>query len=63
MCGWCVAPTLWHDGPFIESPQCSYGCEVNVVRVYLCLEEGVGHVHLTEYFSLSAISDYIIYVG
>ena len=63
MCGWCIAPTLWHYGPFVESPQCSYGCEVNVVGVYSGLEEEVGHVHLAKYFSLPAISEYIIYVG
>ena len=64
MCGWHIASTLQHDGLFIiESPWCSYGSEVNVVRVYSCLEEGVGHVHLAKYFSLPAIGEYIIYVG
>jgi hypothetical protein len=49
--------------PFIESPQCSYSGEVNVIRVYLGLKEGVAHVHVAKYFSLPTISKYIIYVG
>ena len=63
MCGQCIAFTLWHDGPFIKFPWCSYGGEVNVVGVYSGLEEGVGHVHLAKHFSLPTIGKYIIYAG
>ena len=62
MCGWGIASTVWHDSPFIESPWHSYSGEVNVIRVYSC-QEGVGHVHLAEYFSLTTISKYVIYTG
>ena len=63
VCGQSIAATLWHNSPFIESPQCSYSSEVNVVRVYSGLEEGVVHIHLAKYFSLSTIGKYIVYVG
>jgi hypothetical protein len=63
VCGRSVASTLWHDGPFIESPRCSYGSEVNVVGVYTGLEEGVSHIHLAKYFSFPAVSEYIIDTG
>jgi hypothetical protein len=59
MCGQSIASALWHDGPFIESPWHPYGSEVNVIRVYSCLEGGVGHVHLAKYFSLPAIGKYV----
>jgi hypothetical protein len=54
-----IAASLWHDGPFVEAPWGSYGSEVNVIRMYSGLEEGVGHVHLAEYFSLPAIGEYV----
>jgi hypothetical protein len=63
VCRWSVASTLWHDGPFIESPRCSYSGEVNVVRVYTGLEEGIGHIHLAKYFPLPAVGEYIIDAG
>ena len=63
MCGQRIASTLQHDSPFIESPWRSYSSEVNVIGVYSCLEEGVGHVHLAKYLSLPTISKYIIYAG
>jgi hypothetical protein len=63
VCGQSIASTLWHDGPFIEAPWCSYGSEVNVVRVYSGLEEGICHVHLAKYFSLPAVGEYVINAG
>ena len=63
VCGWSIASILWHDGPFIEAPWCSYSGEVNVIRVYLCLEEGICHVHLAKYFPFSTVSEYVINAG
>jgi hypothetical protein len=60
MCSQGITSTLWNDGPFIESPQCSYGSEVNVVRVYLVLEEGVSHIHLPKDFLFTTVSKDII---
>jgi hypothetical protein len=36
---------------------------VDVIRVYLHLEEGVGHVHLAKYLPLPAIGEYVIDAG
>ena len=63
VCGWSIASTLWHDGPFIEAPWCSYSSEVNVVRVYSRLEEGICHVHLAKYFPFPAVGEYVINAG
>ena len=63
VCGRSIASTLRHDSPFIEAPQCSYGGEMNVVRMYSGLEKGICHVHLAKYFSLPAVGKYVIYAG
>jgi len=63
MCGQSITSTLWHNSLFIEAPQHSHSGEVNVIRVYLCLEEGVSHIHLAKYFSLPTVGKYVIYVG
>jgi hypothetical protein len=63
VCSWGITSTLWHDGPFIESPRCSYGSEVNVVGVYPGLEEGVSHIHLPENFPFTTVSFAIIDLG
>ena len=57
-----IAASLWHYSPLIEAPWCSHSSEVNIVRMHLCLE-GVCHVHLGKYFSLPAVSKYIINTG
>ena len=58
-----IATSLRHDSPLIESPWSPYGSEVDVVRVDSRLEEGVGHVHLSEDFTFSAVSKYVIDAG
>ena len=62
VCGQSIASTLWHDGPFVEAPWCLYSSEVNVVRVYLDLEEGICHAH-AKYFPLPTFGKYIINAG
>ena len=63
VCGWSIASTLWHDGPFIEAPWCLYSCEVHVIRMYSGLEEGICHVHLAKYFPFPAVGKYVINAG
>ena len=63
VCGWGITSTLRHDGPFIEASWYLYSGEVNVVRVYSHLEEGICHVHLAKYFPFPAVGKYIINAG
>lgn len=60
VCSQGVTSTLWHDSPFIESPQCSYSSEVNAVGVYPGLEEGVIHIHLPKDFPFTIVGKDII---
>ena len=40
-----------------------YSSEVDVVRVDSRLEEGVGHIHLSEDFTFSTVSKYVVDAG
>ena len=59
----CIATTLRHDRPFIQTPGGPYRSEVNVVRVDTSLEEGVSHVHLAEDLPFPTVSEDIVNAG